>query len=76
MNKARHPILGEAVHYVSYGTPSGEYSSKCRAAVVTDTNVGQDGRLTSLFIMNPRGVFFDDCPHDEDRKPGSFHFEH
>jgi hypothetical protein len=76
MNKARHPRLSEPVHYVSHGSPDGTYSSRCRAAIVTDTNQGPDGRLTTLFIMNPRGLFFNDCPHDEDRKPGTFHFEH
>lgn len=31
--------VGDRVHYVSYGTPGGEYTSKCRAAVVAE--VGQ-----------------------------------
>jgi hypothetical protein len=30
------PSVGRIVHYVSYGTPGGEYASKCRAAVVTE----------------------------------------
>lgn len=29
------PTVGRIVHYVSYGTPGGEYTSQCRAAVVT-----------------------------------------
>lgn len=29
------PTVGRAVHYVSYGTPGGEYSQCCRAATVT-----------------------------------------
>lgn len=29
-------IIGRIVHYVSYGTPGGEYTSECRAAVVTE----------------------------------------
>lgn len=33
------PIVGSAVHYVSFGTPGGEYPPMCRAAVVTE--VGQ-----------------------------------
>jgi hypothetical protein len=28
------PSVGRIVHYVSYGTPGGEYTSQCRAAVV------------------------------------------
>lgn len=31
-----HPRIGDVVHYVSYGTPGGEYTSECRAAVVTE----------------------------------------
>jgi hypothetical protein len=30
------PTVGRIVHYVSYGTPGGEYASECRAAVVTE----------------------------------------
>jgi hypothetical protein len=33
------PTVCRLVHYVSYGTPGGEYHSKCRAAVITE--VGQ-----------------------------------
>lgn len=33
------PSVGRIVHYVSYGTPGGEYHSACRAAVITE--VGQ-----------------------------------
>lgn len=36
---AHKPQLGEFVHYTSFGTPKGEYSSQCRAAIVTE--VGQ-----------------------------------
>lgn len=30
------PSVGRIVHYVSYGTPGGEYPPACRAAMVTD----------------------------------------
>jgi hypothetical protein len=30
------PSIGRVVHYTSYGTPGGEYSSQCRAAIVTE----------------------------------------
>lgn len=33
------PTVGRMVHYVSYGTPGGEYTPQCRAAVVVE--VGQ-----------------------------------
>ena len=30
------PAIGRAVHYVSHGTPGGEYDKCCRAATITD----------------------------------------
>jgi hypothetical protein len=30
------PPIGSIVHYVSYGTPGGEYTKECRAAIVTE----------------------------------------
>lgn len=33
------PIVGQMVHYVSFGTPKGEYTSMCRAAIIAE--VGQ-----------------------------------
>ena len=66
------PSVGRIVHYVSYGTPGGEFTSECRAAVVTnvidDTDVG-------LCVLNPTGVFFHDSGHDEAGKAGgSWHW--
>lgn len=57
------PWIGMVVHYVSYGTPNGEYPSVCRAAIVTAsrTSVADSDRpeLTTadLFVMNPEGIF-------------------
>lgn len=48
------PTVGRMVHYVSYGTPGGEYTSECRAAVVTAVTNEQ---VVDLFVMNPTGVF-------------------
>jgi hypothetical protein len=47
------------VHYVSYGTPGGEYGRECRAAVITE--VGQvpgDSTAVGLCVLNPTGQFF------------------
>lgn len=30
------PSVGRAAHYVSFGTPGGEYTSQCRAATITE----------------------------------------
>lgn len=61
------PSVGRIVHYVSYGTPGGEYGRECRAAIVTE--VGETwvpdgepkpaGTPVGLAVLNPTGVFFD-----------------
>lgn len=61
------PSVGRIVHYVSYGTPGGEYAKECRAAVVTQV-VGHsidpatlqetDGYVVGLCVLNPTGQFF------------------
>jgi hypothetical protein len=57
---AKKPSVGRIVHYVSYGTPNGEYASECRAAIVTEVT-GQlepDGQWrVGLFVANPTGLF-------------------
>lgn len=59
------------------------YPSKCRAAIITDIYsddnpypdpeivVGVDGsEWIALAVLNPTGMFFDDCCHDELTKLG------
>ncbi|MFJ6636554.1 hypothetical protein ACIQMR_35100 [Streptomyces sp. NPDC091376] len=75
------PSVGRVVHYVSYGTPGGEYTSQCRAAIITavhDTDpVPEHGvPYVDLCVLNPTGVFFSqDCRYDEwdgtDMVPGA-----
>lgn len=50
------PSIGRIVHYQSYGTPGGEYTSEPRAAVVTRVYMGSSD--VSLCILNPTGQFF------------------
>lgn len=58
------PSVGRVVHYRSYGTPGGEYSSECRAAIVTAVpeTVGsfanEGTNCVSLCVLNPTGMFF------------------
>jgi hypothetical protein len=66
------PTVGRIVHYVSYGTPGGEYGQECRAAVVTAvgrgaeektrdieaTNGGDMAQEVDLCVLNPEGMFF------------------
>ena len=61
------PIVGQIVHYRSYGTPGGEYTSQCRAAVVTQVHVGEESGccIVSMAVLNPEGMFFDrGVPYD------------
>jgi hypothetical protein len=51
------PTVGRQVHYVSYGTPGGEFRSECRAATVTEVDPADPG-LVGLAAINPTGVFF------------------
>ena len=51
------PTVGRMVHYVSYGTPGGEFGRECRAAVVAA--VDEDG--VTLCVLNPQGIFFNRC---------------
>jgi len=72
------PSVGRFVHYVSYGTPGGEFSSQCRAAVVTE--VDEDVSRVGLVAINPTGLFFHSlavggCKQDEEgKKGGSWHW--
>jgi hypothetical protein len=71
------PSVGRIVHYVSYGTPAGEFTSKCRAAVVTEVEKSGDvdQERASICVLNPTGVFFHEgAIHAEDRRPGSWHW--
>jgi hypothetical protein len=67
------PSVGRIVHYVSYGTPGGEYTSQCRAAVVTETDTSD---TVGLAVLNPTGMFFNrTVVHDEGGKAGgSWHW--
>lgn len=66
------PSIGRIVHYVSYGTPGGEYTSQCRAAVVTEVSGNPSTDFTvGLCALNPTGMFFNrNVPRDEDHKVG------
>lgn len=59
------PTIGRIVHYVSYGTPGGEFLPEHRAAIVTavhlDDHGSSGGELQpslDLCVLNPTGIFF------------------
>lgn len=66
------PSTGRIVHYVSYGTPGGEYGKECRAAIITGT-YGDDtpGGEVALCVLNPTGVFFNMHVMHDESEPGT-----
>jgi len=68
------PATGRSVHYVSYGTPAGEYDRECRAAVITEVPdmgaipIGPETvspEVIGLAVINPTGMFFNrSVPYD------------
>lgn len=75
MSEYPTPSVGRIVHYVSYGTPGGEYESTCRAAVVTE--VSDDEEYLGLAVLNPTGMFFNsNVASDFSRSPegGTWHW--
>lgn len=61
----RKPDIGSAVHYRSYGTPTGEYEPACRAAIVTAVTDNETS-YASVAVLNPTGLFFnEDCPYSD-----------
>lgn len=64
------PTVGRIVHYRSYGTPGGEYTSQCRAAVITGVNDYD----VSLAVLNPEGMFFNTAPEGSPDDRGSWHW--
>lgn len=72
--------VGDTVHYVSYGTPNGEYVAQCRAAIITEVLEDSDklgrGEPVSLAVINPTGFFFKDCRHSEGAQTGgTWHYK-
>jgi hypothetical protein len=53
------PSIGRIVHYVSHGTPGGEYTQECRAAIITELSSDPDDPdQVGLAVLNPTGMFF------------------
>jgi hypothetical protein len=79
---SRAPSVGRIVHYVSYGTPGGEHTPQCRAAVVTEVGEHTDKLHRApppvgLAVLNPTGAFFNQgVPYGEgeQRAGGTWHW--
>lgn len=79
------PSIGRIVHYVSYGTPNGEYAKSCRAAVITEvsgkaidpaTLEPADSWVVGLCVLNPTGQFFNQnvVQREEYHDGGTWHW--
>lgn len=74
------PSIGRVVHYVSHGSADGKYPVACRAAIVTEVDLGVPvslgGERVGLAVLNPSGVFFRSLAdggcryHDGAEQPG------
>jgi hypothetical protein len=77
------PAIGSIVHYVSYGTPGGEYGKECRAAIVTELTGDPDHPdQIGLAVLNPTGMFFNraiqhhEAPETDNQAPGGGALNH
>lgn len=51
------PSVGRVVHYVSFGTPKGEFVPAHRAAIVTEVSPTNPS-VIKVCVLNPTGIFF------------------
>lgn len=66
-------FVGRIAHYVSYGTPGGEYPSVCRAAVISAES--PEFEKVDLVVLNPEGLFFNKgVPRSDAHKGGTWHW--
>lgn len=70
------PTVGRTVHYVSYGTPGGEYSSECRAAIITEVSKVSPSDTVGLAVINPTGAFFNRTVFQDEgeKRGGTWHW--
>lgn len=63
--------IGSRVHYRSHGSPvlpdgSQVHAPKCRPAIAVEPIAGE---VWTFQVINPSGIHFDECRHDETRWP-------
>ena len=70
------PGVASIVHYRSYGTPGGDYTAECRAALVTEVKYVSNLVFVGLGVINPTGMFFKvNIPYDKNGEAGgSWHW--
>lgn len=65
----RKPSVGRIVWYQRHGSPDGTHKPEVSPAVITKVHSND---LVSLFVMNPNGLYFDQCYYSEDPKGGTW----
>jgi hypothetical protein len=76
------PAIGRIVHYVSYGTPGGEFLPEHRAAIIAGVTEPDgpgaqpevDAQVCDLVVFNPQGLFFNRVPYSAEPKGGTWHW--
>jgi hypothetical protein len=68
------PSIGRIVHYVSYGTPGGEFPSEHRAAIIAGVPEDAEENTVDLVVFNPQGLFFNRVPWSFEPKGGTWHW--
>ncbi len=63
------PAIGKIVHYQRYGSPGGEHKSEPSPAVIVEVLPND---VCKLFVINPNGLYFNQCPYSKDPRPGSW----
>ncbi len=53
----RDPTVADFVHYVARGSADGKFPAVCRAAIVTEVDPDDAGRI-GVATINPTGFFF------------------
>lgn len=66
------PSVGRVVHYISYGTPNGEFKPEHRAAIITAVHDDND-MTVDLCVLNPTGIYFNQGVNFGDRE-GQWHW--
>ena len=66
------PTVGRVVHYISYGTPNGEFNPEHRAAIITAVHNESDNQV-DLFVISPTGFFFNQRVNKGERE-GQWHW--
>lgn len=65
------PQIGSIVHYMSYGTPGGEFKPEVRPAIVVE--VKGEGVIAAT-VFQPQGFYFNKLRFAEEPTPGHWNW--